>query len=85
LGEDFTMRSFRHHRPRSISAAARLTEAQRILRNLKDRNFSDEVIASWLGGADPAAIKAWREGSAAPAPGTLASLRRLVRSARHVD
>jgi hypothetical protein len=70
-------------RPRSISATARLTEAQRILRNLHDRRFNDEVIAAWLR-TGPENIARWRTGRAAPTPGILASLRRLVRSARHL-
>jgi hypothetical protein len=74
--------SFRNYRPRSLSAAARLIEAQRILCNLRDRGFPDEVIGRWLG-ADPAAIARWRSGSAVPSPDTLAALRRFVRTARH--
>jgi hypothetical protein len=70
-------------RPRSISATARLTEAQRILRNLRDRRFNDKVIADWLRTA-PENIARWRTGRAAPTPGILASLRSLVRSARYV-
>jgi hypothetical protein len=47
-----------------------------------DRKFTDEVIAGWLR-ADPVAVARWRAGVAIPGPGMLASLRRLVRSARH--
>ena len=76
------MRPYRNYRPRSISAAARLTETQRILRNLKDRCFTDGVIAKWLV-TTPEKVAMWRDGSAVPEPAQLASLRRLVRSARH--
>jgi DNA-binding transcriptional regulator YiaG len=80
---EHTMRPETGKRPRSISATARLTEARRILRNLHDSRFNDEVIAHWLGTA-PENIARWRTGRAAPTPAILASLRRLVRSARHV-
>jgi hypothetical protein len=80
---EHTMRPETGKRPRSISATARLAEAQRILRNLRDRRFNDEVIADWLCTA-PENIARWRTGRAAPTPGILASLRRLVRSARYV-
>jgi hypothetical protein len=75
--------SFRNHRPRSISAAARLTEARRILANLADRGFSDAQIGRWIG-ADPVAIARWRIGTAAPSPAAMAALRRYVKVARHV-
>jgi hypothetical protein len=77
-----SMRPYRNYRPRSISAAARLTETQRILRNLKDRCLTDGVIAKWLV-ITPEKVAMWRDGSAVPEPAQLASLRRLVRSARH--
>jgi hypothetical protein len=75
--------SFRNYRPRSISAAARLTEAQRMLFNLKSRRFSDEQIGTWLD-VHPSTVAAMRAGRVCPTPGVMQSLRRLVREARHV-
>jgi hypothetical protein len=76
------MRPYRNYRPRSISAAARLTEAQHILRSLKDRCFTDGVIAKQLV-VHPLTVASWRDGSAVPEPAQLASLRRLARSGRN--
>jgi hypothetical protein len=73
----------RHYRPRSVSGSARLSECQKMLINLRNRRFSDEQIGTWLD-VEPTVVALLRKGRANPTPGTLASLRRLVREARHV-
>jgi hypothetical protein len=76
------MRPYTNYRPRSISAAARLTETQRILRNLRDRHFTDQQIGTWLD-VEPMIVAAMRAGRVCPTPGVMQSLHRLVREARH--
>jgi hypothetical protein len=66
---------------RTVSEHAR-TEVQRMLANLHDRGFAPAWVAARLK-TWTAEVSAWNRGERSPAPGQLARLRRLVRSARH--
>jgi hypothetical protein len=82
MGSITMQSSHRNYRPRSVAAAARLSETQLMLRNLKRREFTDEAVAAWLD-IDQSIVAALREGRVCPTPTTLASLRRFVKVARH--
>jgi hypothetical protein len=70
-------------RPRSTASAARLVEAQALLRALHGLGYAPDDIARAVS-VPEFVVRRWIAGSLAPRPGEFGSLRRVTRmAARH--